>query len=337
MNVFYEESGSFKVGTILADNTTSLQVEASHGKRTKIKATSILLRFETPLISEFMSQAQKIADELDTFFLWECCASNDEFASTTLATEYFGYNPSPVEAAAVLIMLHRSPIYFYKKGRGRYKAAPAEALKAALASQEKKRHQAKLQTQYAELLSAYVLPEEFKPQLSSLLYKPDKNSVEWKALDAASTAKNTSIPKILKECGAIPSSHDYHVNQFLMEYFPEGTGFTSLDSEIELSDPFDLPTTNIAAFSIDDATTTEIDDAFSVTPLKLGSFRVGIHIAAPALGIIPQSALDQVAAQRLSTVYIPGKKITMLPEASYQSLYFSRTTTLPRIISYILM
>jgi exoribonuclease II len=335
MNVFYEESGAFKVGTILADNTTSLQVEASHGKRTKIKAAAVLLRFETPLLSEFMNQAQKITDELDTDFLWECCASNDEFASNSLAAEYFGHAPSPVEAAAVLIMLHRSPMYFYKKGRGRYKAAPPEALKAALASQEKKQRQAELQARYVTLLRTFVLPEEFKPLLSSLLHKPDKNTIEWKALDAASAANNVSIPKLLEKCGAIPSSHDYHVNQFLLEYFPEGTGFGSLAPKIELNDPLDLPVANITAFSIDDATTTEIDDAFSVTPLKLGSFRVGIHIAAPALGITPQSALDQAAAQRLSTVYIPGKKITMLPEAAVNHYTLGEERLCPALSLYL--
>ncbi len=335
MNVFYEESGSFKVGVILADNTTSLQVEASHGKRTKIKAASVLLRFETPLLSEFMGHAQKIADKLDKDFLWECCVNDNEFASNTLAAEYFGHAPSPVEAAAILIMLHNSPMYFYKKGRGRYKAAPPEALKAALASHEKKRRQAELQARYVALLNNFELPEEFRPQLSSLLYSPDKNTVEWKSLDAASAANHVSILKLLEKCGAIPSSHDYYVNQFLLEYFPNGTDFGSLNLEIELNDPLDLPVANVAAFSIDDAMTTEIDDAFSVTPLKLGSFRVGIHIAAPALGITPQSALDQIAAQRLSTVYIPGKKITMLPEATINHYTLGEERLCPALSLYL--
>ncbi|MCU0934089.1 MAG: RNB domain-containing ribonuclease, partial [Thiobacillaceae bacterium] len=62
------------------------------------------------------------------------------------------------------------------------------------------------------------------------------------------------------------------------------------------------------------AATTEIDDAFSVIFRPDGGARVGIHIAAPALGIAPGSELDRVAATRLSTVYMPGDKITMLPE-----------------------
>jgi exoribonuclease-2 len=41
--------------------------------------------------------------------------------------------------------------------------------------------------------------------------------------------------------------------------------------------------------------------------------RIGIHIAAPGFGIQRGDALDAVARQRLSTVYFPGDKITMLP------------------------
>jgi len=47
MNVFYEEAGTFKVGAVLLDNNSSLQVEAIHGKRSKIKAASVLFQFET--------------------------------------------------------------------------------------------------------------------------------------------------------------------------------------------------------------------------------------------------------------------------------------------------
>ena len=57
MNVFYEEEGTFKVGAILADNDTSLQVEAAHGKRSKIKASAVLLRFDQPALAAFADAA----------------------------------------------------------------------------------------------------------------------------------------------------------------------------------------------------------------------------------------------------------------------------------------
>jgi hypothetical protein len=44
--------------------------------------------------------------------------------------------PTPVEAGGTLIRLHAAPMHFYKKGKGRYKAAPPESLKAALAGAE---------------------------------------------------------------------------------------------------------------------------------------------------------------------------------------------------------
>lgn len=335
MNVFYEESGIFKVGAVLADNTTSLQVEASHGKRSKIKTSSVLLRFEAPPLYEFMHQAQQLAADLDANFLWEYCASSEEFSSHTLAADYFGYSPSPVEVAAIMILLNGAPAHFYRKGQGRYKAAPPEALRAALASREKKRLEAEQQARYQQQLSTFTLPEEFKPQLDELLYKPNKNTLEWKALESVCRATKLSVPKLLEKCGAIASTHDYHLNQFLREHFPEGTAFNLPDLDHVWSDLENLPIANVAAFSIDDATTTEIDDAFSVTPLALGSFRIGIHIAAPALGITPGSLLDKAAARRLSTVYLPGKKITMLPEKTIDIYTLSETRLCPALSLYL--
>ncbi|HRQ05055.1 MAG TPA: RNB domain-containing ribonuclease, partial [Nitrosomonas halophila] len=335
MNVFYEEAGGFKVGGILADNTTSLQIEAMHGKRSKIKAAAVLLRFETPSLCEFMQQAQEIVDDLDVDFLWECCDENQEFTGVDLATEYFGRTPSPVEIAAIMMLLNSHPIYFHRKGHGRYKAAPPEILQAALASQEKKRLAAEKQAGYVEQLTAFKLPDTFKPLVNNLLYRPDKNTIEWKALESACNATKLSVPKLLKECGAIPSAHDYHFNQFVYEHFPEGTAFDPHAADFIRTDLEDLPLADVKAFSIDDAATTEIDDAFSVTPLSYGSFRIGIHIAAPALGITPGSPLDQAAARRLSTVYLPGHKITMLPEEVIQHYTLGESRRCPVLSLYL--
>ncbi|ALQ51092.1 ribonuclease catalytic domain-containing protein [Nitrosomonas ureae] len=335
MNVFYEEAGTFKIGTILADNNTSLQIEAIHGKRSKIKATSVLFKFDTPPLSEFMSHVHKIVEELDPDFLWECCAQEVEFASNTLAADYFGHSPNPVESAATLMLLQNAPMHFYKKGQGRYKAAPPDALRAALVSLEKKRLQAEQQARYMEQLNQFILPEEFKPRLPQLLYKPEKNSIEWKALEAVCAETKHTPVKLMEKCGAIPCSHDYHFNQFVWQHFPSGIDFNELDSQPVANNINDLPYTDVAAFSIDDASTTEIDDAFSVTSLSLGSFRIGIHIAAPALGIDPDSPLDKTAATRLSTVYLPGNKITMLPEAIINHFTLAENTICPALSLYL--
>lgn len=310
MNVFYEEDGELKVGAVLADNETSLQVEAPHGKRSKVKASAVLLRFESPAHTAFMPAVRTQADAIDIDFLWQCCGAED-FGYDTLAREYYGQAPDAVQSAAVLTRLHSAPMYFYKKGRGRYKAAPEEALKAALASVERKHLQALAKAAYVDELAAGRMPESFQPLLDTLLYKPDKNSIEWKALDEASAAAKLSPARLLERCGALPDLHQFHLRRFLFEHFPKGPGFPDLPAPTV---PADLPLAEVEAYSIDDAETTEIDDAFSLQELPGGNRRLGIHIAAPALGIQPDSPLDAAARERLSTVYFPGGKITMLPD-----------------------
>jgi exoribonuclease-2 len=210
----------------------------------------------------------------------------------------------------MLMRLHATPTHFYKKGKGRYKAAPPDALKAALVSIERKQKQAEQQARYIEQLSRAELPPEFRPLLPTLLYQPDKNSLEFKALEQAAGHARLSMPKLLEKCGALPSSRDYHLGRFLFEYFPRGTGF---DAALVAGEFGTLSLSPVTAFSIDDAATTEIDDAFSVMRLESGNWQIGVHIAAPALGMPVGSALDLEAAKRLSTVYFPGDKITMLP------------------------
>ena len=330
MNIFYEEEGVFKVGAILTDNTTSLQVESMHGKRSKIKEVNVLLRFAQPGLAEFMAQAENIAADIDVEFLWECSPAT-EFGFDALASEYFGHAPNPIEAAGTLIRLHSSPMHFYKKGKGHYKAAPTDALKSALAGAEKKRRQAALQARYTEELTGFTLPPEFTGKLPQLLYKPDRNTPEVKALEAACAATHLSAAHLLQRCGALPSTQDYHLQRFLFEHFPHGTGFP----EVAVESHPELPLAEDTAFSIDDATTTEIDDAFSVVQLPNGNWRIGVHIAAPTLGIAPGSKGDAIAAQRLSTVYMPGDKITMLPESVVQAFTLSADNVCPSLSMYL--
>ncbi len=330
MNVFYEEEGGFKVGAVLADNDTSLQVEAPHGKRSKIKTSAVLLRFDAPPLGAFLEAAQRAADGVDVDFLWQCCGP-DEFAFDALGREYFGHAPDVLEAAALLLKLHGAPMYFYKKGKGRYKAAPADALKAALASVEKKRLQAEQKQRYSDELAAGRLPEALRPLVSKLLYAPDKNSIEWKALEAASEQLKLPPARVFVKCGALASPHDYHLHRFLFEYFPQGSGFDEVPAIVI---PAGLPRAEVSAFSIDDVTTTEIDDAFSVTQLANGNTQVGIHIAAPALGIALGSPVDAVARGRLSTVYFPGQKITMLPDPVIAAFTLGRGGDCPALSLY---
>lgn len=331
MQIVYEEEGSIKVATVLTEAAASLQVESPHGKRSKIKASAVLLRFNRPEIAQFMPEAEQKAEEIDLDFLWEC-ANPEEFSFTVLAQEYYGRNPDPVELTSVLLKLHSAPMYFYKKGKGKYKAAPPESLKAALASLEKKRLQAQAKEAYMAALAEFVLPPAFTPLLDMLIYKPDRNTLEYKALSEAAALHKLSPVALLEKCGALPSTAEYHLKKFMLEDYP--ATLTQRLDDAPLIIP-ELPISEVCAFSIDDFSTTEIDDAFSVTRVASGNWRIGIHIAAPALAINPASPLDNYAGQRLSTVYMPGDKITMLPQNVIELFSLNEETVRPTLSMYL--
>ena len=331
MHVLFEEDGAFKTATILTDNDASLQVETASGKRAKIKSSNVLLRYLTPAPGELLEQAETLAEGIEQEFLWEC-AADGEFSFCDFADDYFGHKAAAAEASALLLALHSAPIYFHRKGKGRFRKAPADILQAALAGLEKKRQQALSIERMVEALKAFTLPPEFGPLLSQLLYKPDRNRGETKALEAACAETGLSAPHLLEKCGAIRSAHDYHFQRFLLEYFPRGTDFPA--SELPLP-PAGLSRASVRAFSIDDAATTEIDDAFSLQTLPGLGWRIGIHIAAPCLGFAPGSKLDEMARERLSTVYMPGNKITMLPDAAVERFTLAAGRDCPAVSLYL--
>ncbi|MDR2637028.1 MAG: RNB domain-containing ribonuclease [Zoogloeaceae bacterium] len=329
--VLFEEDGGFKAGGILADNETSLQVELPSGKRSKIKAAQTLLRFQSPSPALLLTEAAPLAAEIDVAFLWEI-AGESEFLFSDLAREYYGHEPAAPEAASLLLALHGAPVYFHRKGKGRFRKAPADILQAALAAVEKKRQQALQIEDWVHDLKAGRLPQALRPHAETLLGKPDRNRPEIKAFEAAATALSCTMEELLLRSGALSSPYEVHLRRFLCEQFPKGTAFPNLATP---ACPDDLPLAGVAAFSIDDAQTTEVDDALSVTPLPGGGWRIGIHIAAPSLAIRQGDALDAVARARLSTVYMPGAKITMLPDDVVRAYTLEEGRDCPAVSLYL--
>src|SRR5882672_3442942 len=283
VNVLYEDSGAFKVATVLADSDNALQVEAPHGKRAKIKSKDVLIRFPEPSAADLLAQAEALAGGIDADFLWQCCGT-EEFGFADLAHEYCGRAPSAIEAAGILVKLHSAPMYFYRKGRGRYRAAPPETLRAALVGIERKKQQQMQVSAWAEQLELGAFPQEFLPLREQLLYKPDRNRAETKALEEACARTGLSPAKLMERCGALPSSHDYHLNRFFYEYFPQGTDFPL---NLEIAEPRGLPVADADAFSLDDTATTEIDDAFSLTLLRMAAFAWAFTLPLPLSGSHP--------------------------------------------------
>ncbi|WP_119290605.1 ribonuclease catalytic domain-containing protein [Azohydromonas sediminis] len=311
MYVLFDDAGKFAAGRVMSESDASLQVELDSGKRVKVKAANVLLRFDKPSPAELIAAGQKLAAEIDLDLAWEFAPDGD-FGFAQLARDYFDAGAGVEKQAAALFRLFDAPHYFRRVGKGLFRKAPAETVQAALAAIEKKKQVAAQIDAWAAELVAGRCPEPVREQLYRILFKPDKNAPEYKAVVEAARRSQRAPLELLKATGAIANPYQFHWRRFLFEQFPKGTGFPALEVP-PVAD--ELPLAPVRAFSIDDSSTTEIDDALSVTGLGTGVVVLGIHIAAPGLAIAPDSALDRVARERLSTVYMPGWKITMLPPA----------------------
>ena len=337
MFVLFEESGKHLAGRILSEADSSLQVELDSGKRVKVKAVNALLRFEKPAPVEFIAAAQNLSADIELELAWEF-ASDDEFGFADLARDYFSPDPArPAtleQQAAALFRLFDAPHYFRRAGKGRFKKAPLEILQLALKAIEKKQQIALQITAWADELAKGTCPAPIREQLYKILFKPDKNAAEYKAVVEASKTTHIAPLDLLQKSGAIASAYQFHYKRFLFENFPKGTGFPTLEAPTHTED---LPLANVQAFSIDDSATTEIDDALSVQGIGTGTVTLGIHIAAPGLAVQPGSAVDQLGRARLSTVYMPGYKLTMLPDDVVQNYTLMAGRNCPAVSLYVTM
>jgi len=331
MYLLFEETGKFLAGRVLSETDASAQVELDSGKRVKVKVSNMLLKFDKPEPAPLMAAAQAVAGGIELEMAWEF-APDDDFGFVELARDYFSAQASLAEQAGMLMALYDAPHYFRRAGKGRFRKASADILAQALAAIEKKKLIGQQIEAWVKALSEGLCPQPIRDQLYKILFKPDKNAPEYKAVVEASRATHLGPLDLLIKAGAIDSPYQFHWKRFLLENFPKGTGFAKLDAPLITED---LPLSSARAFSIDDSATTEIDDALSVQGLGSGSVLLGIHIAAPGLAIKPGSAIDQLGRARLSTVYMPGHKITMLPDAVVQKYTLTEGNECPAVSLYV--
>jgi exoribonuclease-2 len=331
MYALFDDAGKFMAGRVMSETETSAQLELDSGKRVKVKAANLMLRFAAPAPAEFLARAQQLAAQIDLDLAWEFAPAGD-FDFAGLAVEYFSAQAGAEQQAAALLRLYDAPHYFRRLGRGMFRKAPEETVKAALLAIERKK-------QLAAQVEAWTLdlvqgrcPAAVREQLYRILFKPDKNAPEYKAVVAASQRAQRAPLALLTAAGAIDSPYQFHWQRFLFEQFPRGTGFAP-QTVPEVKEA--LPLAPVQAFSIDDSATTEIDDALSVHGLGSGTVVLGIHIAAPGLALAPDCALDRLARDRLSTVYMPGWKITMLPDEVVQAYTLTAGRECPALSLYV--
>jgi exoribonuclease-2 len=334
MDIWFEDDGTLQAASIVEDIEGGVLIDLRNKRRVKLRSERVLFEFaatEEQSHEALRQAAVALAQTLDVGFLWEC-AGEEEFSFVDLAQAYVGHPPSAVEAGAIWLRLSEDTGHFLKRGGKRFVRGTQDDIAQAAVRAAKRAALGEQQTSWVDALLAGTLPKEIAAKLPGLLYHFEPGSAEGKAVQLAAQKKKTSPIAVLIECGAVRDEGAYRMERFVRAHYPTGRGFATVP-------PFDppppLPCADVQAFSIDDVNTTEVDDAFSVTDKHNGTYEIGIHIAAPALGFLPGSAMDELARARLSTVYVPGDKITMLPKPVIEAYSLQEGRNCPVLSLYV--
>ena len=108
MFVLFDEAGKFMAGRVLSESDASVQVELDSGKRLKVKAAHVLLRFEKPAPSQFVAAALALSETIELEMAWEFSPEED-FGFSELARDYFSDQATLEQQAAMLFRLFEAP------------------------------------------------------------------------------------------------------------------------------------------------------------------------------------------------------------------------------------
>ncbi len=319
-------------GRILSEADASAQIELDSGKRVEGQGRQHPAQVRQARPPSCWPRRKPWPPSIELDLAWEF-APEDDFGFADIARDYFSRRPRWPSRPAMLLAAVRGAALLPPRGQGPLQESPAEILQQALAAIEKKKQ---LQAQIdAWAAGPGQQANARRPSASSSTkscFKPDKNAPEYKAVVEASRQRTARAAGAAAAGGRHRLGLPVPLEALPVRELSQGHGLSAAASA---QPPDDLPLADVQAYSIDDSQTTEIDDALSVKAWAPGTVAVGIHIAAPGLAIPPGSELDKLGRDRLSTVYMPGYKITMLPDEVVQIYTLDEGRANPAVSLYV--
>ena len=332
-------SGGITIARVVDVDASRVRVAIPRKKEARLPTERII--FATQIFAEddeevanFRRQSEEIADTVDIAELWEV-VSDDQTALpfNDLSELYWGVDAAAAQQVALLLCLDKDTLYF-EDGKAGYTPRAPTAVEETLA---RRRRQAQ-QSEEADDLLACLERGELPPTLTShqqmlidsirvfAAFGDDyTRSALVKALLNKMERKTGNLQRlafdVLVSCGEFAEDEPLELvrDEIVEAFSDEALAMAESVSEAELlSDANRIDLTALPTITIDDADTQDRDDALSLERLDdegggAERFRLGVHIT-DAGALIPQdSVLDEEANRRMATLYIPDRKIPMLP------------------------
>ncbi|GCL38335.1 ribonuclease II [Sphaerospermopsis reniformis] len=295
-------------------------------------------------IPSFLSQVQTYLDPSSLEVAWEILVEDGETVTPSQMANLLFSESEPQHCYAAHCLLSDDKMYFKQKGDV---YEPRSAAQVA-----ERKHQIEVEAQKAKGQQEFLARVEQALQGESVEWqKPDRQRLEAlekyatfvadivrMGINAETLVRNYPPPAPVLETmnmlgrSATPQAAlqllidlgwwSPHENLFLRRssipvQFPSKVlevAQQHLDFPPADLDTNRLDLTHLKVYTIDDESTTEIDDGLSCENLADGRQRLWVHIADPTRWLMPEDELDLEARKRGSTVYLPTGMIPMFPE-----------------------
>ena len=326
----YLDEGKLRPALVVHEHGNRVTLLVNGGHEKVVNRDLVLLRhqgrkLEPSHVSEALAalsgERAKLAAELDLDLLWEVVREQGRsFSAAELAELFFGHRLT-VATAVVLEALLNDRLYFSRR-HFEFIAQSSEQVERLRLQQERTRLRSEAYRRTQSLIRQIIVSnsvpaaEQCAPLIAELkryLENPFSRGSDLTALltqAAPDIAPAESAFEILDRLNAAPDAPRFALIGGLRSQF----GAAALEEAARASGPPRQAIDDALAVSIDDEETLDIDDALSCEPLPDGGMRVRIYIALVADLVAKGAALDQEAAARASTAYLPEATVRMLPD-----------------------
>lgn len=283
-------------------------------------------------IKEIVHQVNNLQKDINLKDIWELLKEEKQkFDLKTLSEIYF-HNPSDIQTSALFRALVEDRFYFEQKSDMFFVPREEKIVNQIIYQNEKEQKQKNLHLTIINFLKQIVKNETKSFEFPEGIEKYIKMFKDLAVFGNRMEKYNETI-SLLEEIG-LKTDHpeeqafnlmvklgiwDKDENLLLIEYdVPQNFSQDALkeieDINIDIDNEYikRIDLTDIFTFSIDDIDTADIDDAISYQK-KDNGFCIGIHIADVSHFIPQKTKLDNEALKRATSLYLPDRKINMIP------------------------
>ena len=309
--IIFLEGGRLQEARVVGRGSSNYRIALADGQQRRLPIAKALAEVEAAACRKLLADAGERLAAVSVSELHRRCAGRS-LSAERLARLVFD-DADPASLIAIRAALVADPGFFVCQGE-LHQPVPAAQAAAVIEGRRRRELAAQRQRQFMERLERDEVDDQIAAAALAFIEKRhDPASDAFRVLRRHSCIVKEPIHSLAVRWGLVADEHELYLRMALADIpvsppqprqqDEDAAGLVDLDS---------LPLLADDAFSIDGAGTLEIDDAFSIRRSESGGWQVGIHIAAPALNLPPAAASQ--AAQRMTSVYLPDRKIMQFPE-----------------------